>query len=670
MASNVKTKLSSKGNSRFEALIGKRNLLPSKRPTRISKLNSSGNLLASKRSQVTIYIIIGILIVAAVVLYLIFSGILTPGPVVPKQFIKVYDYFLSCIEDETRTDAAIMGMQGGYLELPEFEPGSSYMPFSSQLEFLGTAVPYWYYVSGNNIKKEQIPSKALMQQQLETDLKEKIMKCNFESFEQQGFNISFGAEPEVKAIIQDQKISLDISMPLTISYGDSSARKTEHSLDISSNLGKFYNIANKIYNKEKDSDFLENYTVDILRLYAPVDGSDIGCAPKLWFVKDIRSNLTSALEANIPAIKVKGDYYSLKDKNNKYFIQDIGDDIRGENVNFIYSGNWPTKLEVWPSEDNVLMAEPVGLEQGMGILGFCYVPYHFVYDLAYPVLIQVYDSDEIFEFPVAVVIDKNLPREAVNIQGLPDVVPELCEHKPTNMNIYTYNTELEPVEAKIDYKCFDTSCYIGMTQLDGGEAVLNEKFPQCKNGYIIASAEGYETKKQIASTISEDAVSIFLDKKYKLDIEVRKEGNGLSDDYAVVTFVKKDGKTTVVAYPEQQDLELTEGSYDIKVYVYSNATINLEGSQVEKCIDVPKSGILGFFGSSDKKCYTMEIPDQIVSSAVSGGGKQTYYFTQSELTESSKIVIDVTDFGIPQKVEDLQLNYNNLELNGLNIQLE
>ena len=40
------------------------------------------------------------------------------------------------------------------------------------------------------------------------------------------------------------------------------------------------------------------------------------------------------------------------------------------------------------------MAEPVGNQEGMGMLGFCYVAYHFVYDLAYPVLVQVYYEDE------------------------------------------------------------------------------------------------------------------------------------------------------------------------------------------------------------------------------------------------------------------------------------
>ena len=49
------------------------------------------------------------------------------------------------------------------------------MPFSSQLNFLGDFIPYWYYVSGNNIQKEQMPSKNDMEEQLEEFIEEKIM---------------------------------------------------------------------------------------------------------------------------------------------------------------------------------------------------------------------------------------------------------------------------------------------------------------------------------------------------------------------------------------------------------------------------------------------------------------------------------------------------------------
>src|SRR3989344_1527012 len=327
------------------------------------------------------------------------------------------------------------------------------------------------------------------------------------------------------------------------------------------------------------------------------------------------------------------------------------------------------KMEVWPSEDEILIAEPVGLSEGIGMLGFCYTPYHFVYDFAFPVMIQLYSGSEMFQFPIVVSIDKNNPREALDVEGLPDVVPELCEHKNTKINVYTYNTGLEPVTANIKFKCFDTQCSIGDTKLEGEDAVLSADFPQCANGFIIASAEGYETKKYQISTVQEGSADIVLDKKYKLELEVKKAGASLGNDYSVVTFTK-DSEVQTVAYPEIKEIELTEGQYEVKAYVYSDSTINLEGSTTEKCVDVPKIGLLGMFGMTEEKCFTIEIPSQVVSFAVSGGGKQQYYAAESELENSKKLIIDANSFGVPTKVEDLQINYNNAEINGLEIIFE
>ncbi len=626
--------------------------------------NNYKNKKRGKKAQVTIFIIIAILLVASVIWYLLLMERINLGGM-PKELLPAYEYFLSCIEDETKLASSVMGSQAGYLELPDFERGSDYMPFSSQLDFLGFSVPYWYYVSGNGIAREQIPSKEKMKVQLENHLKEKLKECDFLSFEAQGFVIE-KEEPKVNAEIKERKIEVSIEMPLTISFANVTARQTIHKVSVDSRLGKFYALAKKIYEKEDESLFLENYGVDVLRLYAPVDGVELTCSPKIWYAEDIREDLIQALEANVPAIKIKGDYYHNEDK---YFVQDIGEGVgkEGEQVSFVYLKDFPMKMEVWQSEDGVLIAEPVGLQEGLGVLGFCYVPYHFVYDFAYPVLIQIYDNEEMFQFPIAVVIDKNKPREALNVEGLPDVVPELCEKKLTEISVYTYNNKLESVESQVKFKCFDTSCYMGKTEITGRDAVLNAKFPQCGNGYVIVSSDGYKTKKVLASTVKESVLDIILEKKYKLGLEVQKEGE--SADYAIVTFTKNDETITVV-YPEQKEIELTEGQYEVKAYVYTNSTINLQGSKTDKCVDVPKSGIFGIFGASEEKCFTLEIPDQIVSSAVSGGGKQRWYATESELEESSKILINAEDFGVPNKVEDLQLNYNYVEINGLEIYLE
>ena len=63
----------------------------------------------------------------------------------------------------------------------------------------------------------------------------------------------------------------------------------------------------------------------------------------------------------------------------------------------------------------------------------------------------------------------------------------------------------------------------------------------------------------------------------------------------------------------------------------------------------------------------MVIPDQTVTNAVSGGGTQNYYVGESELESSSKLILNVQDFGIPTKVEDLQNNYNNIEVTGVDV---
>ncbi len=617
----------------------------------------------NKHGQITLFIIIAIIIAVIIVLFFVFRGKIFEESI-PAEFKPVYSYYLSCIEHESLDGAKLLGEKGGRIKDVDFSPGSSYMPFSSHLGFMGIGIPYWYYISGNGIRREQVPSKEKMQSELNDFVKEGLMNCDFSQFEERGFQINFSEPEYVASEIKDNLINLKVNQDISISFGKNHWTGKLHSLAVNSNLGKFYELALKIYKKQDEEMFLENYGVDIIRLYAPVDGSDISCTPRLWLVNDIRNNLTNALEGNTGAIKIKGDYYKLKDKDNKYFVKDIGEKT-DFNINFMYSKYWPTKMEVWPSEEGIMRADPIGLEQGLGLIGFCYVPYHFVYDLGYPVLVQLYSKDEMFQFPVVVYIDKTKPRKALPAEGLPDVIPELCEHKLTSFTVYSYNVNFEPVPAKISFKCFDTSCDIGETKIENSQAVLTDNFPQCGNGYIIASAEGYETKKEIVSTITEGNVDIFLDRKYKINLAVHERGSEI-EGYAVVSFIKNN-KTNTFAYPEQKEIELTEGQYQIKVYSYSNTSIHLQGSSTPKCVDIPKTGIVGFFGATEKKCFNLDIPSQTVEFAVSGGGTENYYIAESQLQESKNIIINIEKFGAPKSLEELQKNYNAVDVSHLDI---
>ena len=104
--------------------------------------------MKNKKGQVTIFIIIAILIIAGVIAYFFLRTSLIKTSI-PENVQPIYTTFLTCLEDDASTGINVLQSQGGYIFLPEFEPGSLYMPFSSQLNFLGVGVPYWYYISRN-----------------------------------------------------------------------------------------------------------------------------------------------------------------------------------------------------------------------------------------------------------------------------------------------------------------------------------------------------------------------------------------------------------------------------------------------------------------------------------------------------------------------------------------
>ncbi|MEM0465468.1 MAG: hypothetical protein QXW97_02070 [Candidatus Pacearchaeota archaeon] len=623
------------------------------------------NSFINKKSQITLFIIFVIVIVALIFLFFIFKGKIISSNI-PKNFEPVYTHYLSCIDYEAKNGALILGETGGHIKETSFSPGSIYMPFSSHLGFLGNAIPYWYYVSGNGLVYEKIPSINDMQDEISEYIEQNILRnCDFSYFEKQGYEINL-SEAIVTSEIKENVIISKVKQNIEIKYDKKSWTGKNHIVETKSNLGKFYNLAIKIYNHNKKNMFLEKYGVDILRLYAPVDGVEISCSPKIWFLTQVRENLIQALEANIPKIKIDGDYYRLENKDNKYYVQNIGEKTPF-NVNFMYSRYWPMKIEVWPSEDNVLRADPVGIQEGLGILGFCYVPYHFVYDFHFPVLIQIYSQGEIFQFPVVVIIDKNQPRKALDGSSGPNIVPDLCLRKNTKITIYTYNNSLSPIPARIKFKCFDNTCYIG--EVSGNGAPLISEFPQCGNGYIIASSDGYETRKELISTINEGSYNIFLDKKYKLSVEVRNKGNKL-DKKAIITFSKENGTSTTVSYPDVKEIELTEGEYKVVAYIYTNTSLYLKGGSMRKCVDVPKSNIFGFFGITEEKCFDMQIPGQTIDMAIAGGGTQKTYFPESRLSSSKKLIIEPEFFNNPKKIEDLQTNFNLVDISHLNFYFE
>ena len=359
-----------------------------------------------KRGQLALFVILGIIIIG-LALFFVFKPKISLNSQI-SEFDSVFNQYKSCIEETARVGLDLAGTQGGRIEIGEFIPGSDYAPFSSHLQFLGFEVPYWYYVTANGIIREQVPKKAEIEKELEKFI-EKNIDCNFDKFYAQGYSIDIGM-PKADVSILDDRVITTLKGDMVVSKNGSTAEKKEQKAEIASEFGKFYNDAIRIYNKEKNDSFLEKYAEDVLRLYAPVDGVELDCSPRIWKSNEIIGELKTGLEANVDHLKLKSGDYTLQKKENKYFI--IDEKSSGA-VKFSYSKEWPTKIEIHGTDGELMIAKPIGNEAGLGMMGFCYSPYHFVYDLSFPVMVQIYSDREIFQFPVAVVIDKNVPRKSI-----------------------------------------------------------------------------------------------------------------------------------------------------------------------------------------------------------------------------------------------------------------
>ncbi len=609
--------------------------------------------------QVTIFVIVALVIVALIGVFFAFRGSLF-GSNIPLNLQPVYARYDSCISEEVSNGINLLQSQGGRIDIGELASASDFSPFSSHLNFLGFKILYWYGFSGNNVVINNIPTMNEMENEIESFVSSRINDCDFSDFSAKGFVIE-KSEPRVSVTVEDKQVLVSVDAPLTVSLEDNSARKVNHEVTVNSKLGLLYKTASSIYEYERKSLFLENYALDVLQSYAPVDGVEIQCSPKIWKTPDVVKEIKESLTANIGAISFSGEPGGNGDK---YFT--VKNDVN-EQVNLMYlSDAFPSKIEITPASQALMIAEPVGTQEGLGIMGFCYVPYHFVYDLRFPVLIQVGDGIENFQFPVVVDIDNNVVGEPSFSEISDESEVDVCSFAEGDVTVNTYDSELNPIVANVSYHCFDSLCGLGQTSISGNTAVLDAKIPVCVNGELIVSAGGYADSKVLFSSNSNSFAEVILEKEYPVSVEVRVAGKIVKNSTAVVHFVGEDYSASAVI-PESGNINLKEGLYDVKAFVYGNSNVVIPSTTKTECYKVSRGGVAGFFGSTKEECVNVEIPATKIDYALLGGGKTTSYILGSEL-KGGKIIIDVSELPTPNSLEQLQYNYEVFDT--LGVQLE
>lgn len=213
-----------KSNSRLDSLLNY--ILPSSnRSTRIFNQQFNFIFPDSKRSQISVFVIIAIMIVVAIIIIIISQAkILEYG--VSGDVKPVNDFINNCIKSTVEDALLNVADSGGYYELSKFSTENN--------------IAYYYY-NGQNL----MPSKEELKSEIEKYINKGIPICtkNFVDYPDVRVisgNVSSNVE------ISDERVLIKITYPLSIKKSDKTYVLNKFELSIATKIGLLYGISEEI----------------------------------------------------------------------------------------------------------------------------------------------------------------------------------------------------------------------------------------------------------------------------------------------------------------------------------------------------------------------------------------------------------------------------------------
>lgn len=506
-------------------------------------IRSISRSFKNKSGQVTIFIILGILLLLALILVVfVRKEIVTfkPEEIIPTEKGKVENFITSCIDQVGDEALFRVGLQGGYIEVPAriAEDSGIHLRISPQ-----NVVPYWAYG-----KNTDIPSLDQIKFDIDNYVEEHVRGCLFEmeAF-QENYDIVEKSDLTANTEIVESKVIFNLRWDVEIrdKSGEVITEIINHVAESPIKLKKVYETAARIIEKEMETLKLEDITQDLIALEhpdVPVAGIDLSCSKKTWNVEKVKGTLLDLLRVNIKELKIKGtDYVEFPEELPYYqnhYIWDLGEDIKNPQigVTFRFDQTYPYSFGVTPLSGNKMQSSQLG---GTEMLSFlCIQTWKFTYDMVYPVLVTVRDDTTGYDFQMAftvhlirnqpsreeafarksIVLEKATDEDYCNVMNVPMTVRtyELVENK---QGVYD-RRDLGGVN--LSFTCLRYRCGMGETLFDfagQGFSGITRNFPYCVGGILRGVKRGYREDWERVVTSAGSTAELELAPMFKIPTE-------------------------------------------------------------------------------------------------------------------------------------------------------
>ncbi len=190
----------------------------------------------NKRGQATIFIIIGILIVAGVVLFFMLreDTIESTTEQVPSEIQPVHTYVQNCLDKAVEESIFYIAERGGYYNIP------------NNLESDVFESPY--YIKDGKIT---MITKSEMESELSKAIKKNLDTCITGFYEFEDYEIIEGSI-SVSSSIKDELISIEVNYPLKIIKGNFAHNLKKFKTEKEARLGMVYEAISQYIQEQKE----------------------------------------------------------------------------------------------------------------------------------------------------------------------------------------------------------------------------------------------------------------------------------------------------------------------------------------------------------------------------------------------------------------------------------
>lgn len=404
-------------------------------------------MIKDKKAQITIFIIIGILmlLIAGIIFYIIsLRGEVSPAEIeeaieeAPEEIKPVSSYITSCIDKISTEGINRIGQHGGYIDMLDAELSQRQFdidlqePTESDAVALtddeSTHVAYWWQMKTENdcldclLTDENRPSIEQVEEQMELYIKRELDSCidDFRMFSEQGYVINKTADTIVDVEIAREDISIFVTYPISATVAERTTELERFFVRIPLRFQEFYDLADDITAAQVRRNFLEDVFLYLLSVYSspdmnrlpPIFAREFGSFKKIWVKTVVAQKIQDLLSIYVPLIQLagtsnSGQYIIEDDAQDQAYYSMFYKDILNQSysdyqVRFLYL-NQPIYLHTNP-DGKITSVSEVKVRE-LDFLGFSFGSpydeniYEYLYDVSFPVIVEIRKENAIFDRP-------------------------------------------------------------------------------------------------------------------------------------------------------------------------------------------------------------------------------------------------------------------------------